>query len=151
MINQVKFVPNKRKYLFIADPLGMTFLNPIIDQVKDNNISFELVKLGDKTEKDIPQWLSEQKMGTYVYVSLPWEKLDSFKQLIEKVGFSEAEYQSIGYGEQKINVYCCRCHGNTEVTSTEAEIACQHCHLQLEISMHYSRLLNAYLGYVATL
>lgn len=156
MKNQPIIIPSKRKYLFLADQQGMTILNPIIEQAIANNDSFELVFLGKQNEPESPQtdithWLINQKMGTYLYVALPWKELNPIKLMIEKVGFSEEEYRSFGYGDKPRNVFCCRCHGITVVANEEVEISCPHCHLLLEVTDHYSPLRDAYLGYVAKL
>jgi dimethylamine monooxygenase subunit C len=154
MKNQPTFVHSKRKYLFLADEQGMTLLNPIIEQAKINNDPVEVVfldKQNDFQHADIAHWLSQQMMGTYLYVSLPWKELNSIKRKIKEVGFSEEEYQCFGYGEKTKNVFCCRCHGITEAANEEVEIACPHCQLLLEVSDHYSSLRDAVLGYVAKL
>lgn len=156
MKNQPIIIPSKRKYLFLADQQGMTILNPIIEQAIINNNSFEVVFLGGNIELEFPrtdiiQWLINQKMGTYLYVALPWRELNPLKLMLEEVGYSEEEYHSFGYGDKPKNVFCCRCHGITEVANEEVEISCPHCHLLLEVSEHYSSLRNAYLGYVAKL
>ena len=151
---QTSLVPNKRKYLFLADQQGMTTLNPIIEQAKINNAPIEVVLLGkqnDFQQTEIAQWLSQQRMGTYLYVSLPWKEINPIKLQIEEIGFSEEEYQCFGYGEKTKNVFCCRCHGITVVAYEEVEIDCPHCHLLLEVSDHYSSLRDAFLGYVAKL
>jgi dimethylamine monooxygenase subunit C len=154
MKNQPNLVPNKRKYLFLADRIGMTILNPMIKQAKINNESIEIVlfnKQIDFQQTDINQWLGEQLMGTYLYVSLPWEELHPFKQKVEEIGYSEEEYQCFGYGEKIKNVFCCRCHGITHVGNEKVEVICLHCNLLLEVSDHYSTLRDAFLGYVAKL
>ncbi|HLO11018.1 MAG TPA: dimethylamine monooxygenase subunit DmmA family protein [Pseudoneobacillus sp.] len=156
MKNQANFIQGKRKYLFLVDQIGIELLKPIIDHTIEKNNSFEAVFLGEliegETEKtNIEQWLSKQKMGTYLYVALPWNKLLETKRLIEKIGFTEEEVQCIGYGHKQIHVFCCRCHGITTVTNGEDFIPCQYCQLELEITDHYSSLRDAYLGYVAKL
>jgi dimethylamine monooxygenase subunit C len=156
MKNQQFIVQRKRKYLFLADQQGMTILNPIIEQAIINNDSFEVVFLGGKIDQEFPetdinQWLINQKMGTYLYVALPWGELNQIKLIIEEVGFSEEEYHSFGHGDKPRNVFCCRCHGITDLANEEVEISCRHCHLLLEVTDHYSPLHDAYLGYVAKL
>ncbi|TLS35977.1 hypothetical protein [Pseudalkalibacillus caeni] len=157
------FIPDKRKYLFLTDQKGLVILQHVIDAVVESNLPFELVFIGGSSEDETPQtdvsmWLSQQKMGNFLYVSLQWDKLDSIKRLAEDIGFSNEEAQYIGYGEKKTNVFCCRCHGITVVREKETseekelpEIRCKHCDLLLSVSDHYSSLRDAYLGYVAKL
>lgn len=151
------FVPGKRKYLFYTDQMGKSLLKPIIDEAIVNNDSFELVFKGtskfELQATDIVKWLSQQKMGSYLYVALPWHEIYDFKKMIESIGLTDEESQLIGHGQQNVKVFCCRCHGITEELHIEMDqhLNCQHCHLLLVVSDHYSRLKNAYLGYVAKL
>lgn len=154
MNNQPTFVYCKRKYLFLADQQGMTLLSQMIEQAKIYNAPVEMVFLNKKDDfqhLNIALWLSQQMVGTYLYVSLPWNEINPIKRKIEEIGYSDEEYQFFGYGEKTKNVFCCRCHGVTVIENEIAEIACHHCHLLLEVSDHYSSLRDAYLGYVAKL
>lgn len=148
MSDQITLVPDKRKYLFCTDQIGLELLQPVIEWVKELMLPYEIVIEG---ERDLFEWLSPQKMGTYLYVSLEWSKLRTVKSLAEEIGYSVEEAQYIGYGDHRINVFCCRCHGLTEVDLGAMEITCKHCRLLLEVSDHYSSLREAYLGYVAKL
>ncbi|WP_223589338.1 dimethylamine monooxygenase subunit DmmA family protein [Neobacillus bataviensis] len=142
------FVSGKRKYLFCADQNGMEILQPVIDLAVAENAPYEIYS----EEQPLIEWLKKQKMGCYLYVAAEWAKLVSLKKLTEEVGFSEEEARYIGYGKRWVKVFCCRCHGITEVILQEKqEIACSECDLLLEVSDHYSTLKNAYLGYVAKL
>jgi dimethylamine monooxygenase subunit C len=154
MKNQQFLVPSKRKYLFLADQQGMTILNSMIKQAKMNNYPIEKVvleKQNEFLETRIAFWLSQQLMGTYLYVALPWKEINSIKLKVEEIGYSDEEYQCFGYGEKIKNVFCCRCHGITNVRYEDVEIACPNCHLLLEVSDHYSSLRDAFIGYVAKL
>lgn len=150
------FVPGKKKYLFCADLKGKVILQPIMEQVIDKNADFEFFFLENKqnsvpTFTNLSKWLSGQRMGSYLYIAAPWSQFKFIKQLADEIGFSEEEAQFIGYGEKEKKVFCCRCHGITrlEVEQKELlEVNCIHCDLLLEISNHYSRLRDAYLGYV---
>jgi dimethylamine monooxygenase subunit C len=151
LINQAIFIPGKRKYLLIAYQIGMSYLKDIKEKLVEENLHFELVFTEKMKDRELAECLSQQKMGSYLYIALPWDELYSVKRTVEEIGFSEEEFQCIGYGEKNIHVFCCRCHGVNTVIHEIVEIRCQHCQLQLEISDHYSSLRNAYLGYVAKL
>ncbi|MEH7479542.1 dimethylamine monooxygenase subunit DmmA family protein [Neobacillus drentensis] len=153
-MDSATFVPGKRKYLFCTDEKGGAILQSIIDQVVDKNLSFEMVFIGKVQFTDLVAWLSEQRMGSYLYIAAHWNQLKTIKQLAEEIGFSEEEAQYIGYGEKEKNVFCGRCHGITTIdteNTEQVEVDCIYCNLRLEISNHYSRLRDAYLGYVAKL
>ncbi|MFP7298830.1 dimethylamine monooxygenase subunit DmmA family protein [Neobacillus niacini] len=146
MEDELTLVPGKRKYLFYGDQIGMQLLRPVIAIAMEQKLNYELVLEG---EQDLAMWLGEQKMGSYLYVAAPWANLKSIKLFAEGIGFSAEEAKYVGYGERSINIFCCRCHGLTEIVETAAEIPCRHCKLLLEVSDHYSTLRGAYLGYVA--
>lgn len=155
-MQQPFFMPGKRKYLFCVDQQGISLLFPIIKQVIDQNLPFELQFLGEniKTHEYTPvnlrPWLSMQKMGSYLYIAGTWEMVFRVKSIAEENGFSEEEIQWYGCGPRTIRVFCCKCHGISE-TIEQSEITCCHCDLKLSISDHYSRFHHAFLGYVANL
>ncbi|WP_163100806.1 dimethylamine monooxygenase subunit DmmA family protein [Peribacillus alkalitolerans] len=146
------FIPGKRKYLFCADQKGMGIFHEIIGKMKEINLAYE-VRFIEST--DISHWLSQQQMGSYLYVAAPFEQIKYISHLAHAIGFTtEEEAQYISYGVEKRNVFCCRCHGLTEIEISQQvqyEIQCLHCKLQLAISDHYSSLRDAYLGYIAKL
>ena len=144
------FVPDKRKYLFYGDQNGLQQLKPIILQVIDENMPYECLLMGNG---DIVSCLSDQKMGSFLYISADWEKLNKLKKLAYEIGFSDEEVQLIGWGDKKINVFCSRCHGMTKIKEFDRghKLICMHCELCLLVSSHYSPAKDAYLGYVAKL
>ncbi|MDT9027033.1 MULTISPECIES: dimethylamine monooxygenase subunit DmmA family protein [Rossellomorea] len=147
---QPAFVTGKRKYLFCGDNKGLERLTPIIKKVMKENVSFEVVYLGEKEETDITLWLRDQKMGTLLYIAMDWSKLEDFKHLALECGFSEEETQFIGHGVRMIDVFCCKCHQKTKIDRGklgELPTTCSHCHLMLSVSDHYSPLRGSYLGY----
>ncbi|MDQ0246861.1 hypothetical protein J2S09_004481 [Bacillus fengqiuensis] len=155
MMEKATFISGKQKYLFCTDQGGLAILNPIIELMADKELSFELVLMGEHSEqgpssKDLSEWLSQQKMGSYLYAAASWDKVINIRRLAEKIGFSDEEAQYIGYDTQPINVFCCRCHGINKMKE-QTEITCCHCGLLLIVSDHYSSLRDTYLGYVAKL
>jgi dimethylamine monooxygenase subunit C len=152
MSENITLVPEKRYYLFCADEEGIKLLQPLIDVVKDRNISYEIQIVKDNWSNTLfSEWLSMQKMGSFLYVSAEWNTLKKLKQLAEDAGFSEEEAKYIGYGKEQIKVFCCRCHGISVLEKGKPERNCDHCGLLLEVSDHYSKLRDAFLGYVAKL
>ncbi|MEO2077911.1 MAG: hypothetical protein ABGX20_21505 [Bacillus sp. (in: firmicutes)] len=152
MSEKIKFVTGKRHYLFCADEEGMKLLQPLIDVVKDGNISYEIQSIKEEWDPThFSKWVSRQKMGCFLYAATAWNTLKKLKQLAEEAGFSEEETQYIGCGKQLIKVFCCRCHGLSILEKGQPERTCDHCELLLEVSDHYSPLRDAFLGYVAKL
>lgn len=147
---QPAFVTGKRKYLFCGDNKGLERLTPIIKNVMKENVSFEVVYIGEKEETDITLWLRNQKMGTFLYIAMEWSMLEDFKHLALECGFSEEEAQFIGHGVRMIDVFCCKCQQKTKIKGEDFGrllMTCSHCHLKLSVSDHYSPLRGAYLGY----
>ncbi|WML57647.1 hypothetical protein [Neobacillus sp. PS2-9] len=152
MSGNITLVPGKRHYLFCADEEGIKLLQPLIDVVKDGNISYEIQIVKDNWNPILSsEWLRVQKMGSFLYATAEWNVLKKLKQLAEDAGFSEEEAQYIGYGKEQIKVFCCRCHGISVLEKGQPERNCDHCGLLLEVSDHYSQLRDAFLGYVAKL
>ncbi|WP_064093998.1 dimethylamine monooxygenase subunit DmmA family protein [Rossellomorea aquimaris] len=141
------FIEGKNKYLFYADKRGLEILAPIMYEVRKKTIPLEVVL----EPEDASPWLRNQKMGSYLYICTAWEKLERLKSVAEEIGYSEEEAQYIGYGVKTIQIFCCRCHGLTEVIDQTKMAKCDHCQLKLSVSDHYSSLRQAYLGYIATI
>lgn len=155
-VQRLKFIAGKRKYLFCTDQQGYSFMLPIMEEAFQHNIPFELVYLGDMSREvgastDLVQWLSQQKMGSYLYFAGGWDKLYEVKRFAEEIGYSSEEAQYMGIGQRMIRVFCCRCHGINECEDHIEVIHCSHCDLSLAVTDHYSPIRNAYLGFVAKL
>ncbi|WP_157950989.1 dimethylamine monooxygenase subunit DmmA family protein [Peribacillus acanthi] len=149
-LQEPTFIPGKRKYLFIGDRRGMEIFKKIIGIVQETKLAYEM-RLLEESE-NISDWLSQQKMGSFLYVAAPFETLKTIGHLVQTIGFTDEEAQYIAHGVEKRNVFCCRCHGITEIEiQVQPEIICLHCDLLMSISDHYSPILDAYLGYVAKL
>ncbi|CAN7495564.1 hypothetical protein [Rossellomorea sp. LjRoot5] len=148
---QPLYVPGKRMYLFLGDEEGMKRLSPIIQKVKKDDYLNESVLLDEKEEMDISHWLEDQKMGSYLYIAMVWNKLSYFKKFAEGHGFSAEETQYIGHGVRFIHVFCFKCHQKMEVKGDPINqiTTCPHCDMKLSVSAHYSPLHEAYLGYAA--
>jgi dimethylamine monooxygenase subunit C len=152
MSAEANFVPGKRKYVFCGDQQGIKLLSSVIERVKKEGLSHEVFLIEGKVEgSQLSKYLKDQKMGTYLYLCLPNDQLQQAKLVAVFTGFSDEEAQYIGYGEKVTRVYCCRCHGINETTSTVEEMICRQCGLELSVSDHYSVHHNAVLGYVAKL
>ncbi|WP_141395224.1 MULTISPECIES: dimethylamine monooxygenase subunit DmmA family protein [Bacillus] len=126
----------------------MALLSPLHNQVVDATI--EVISLEDK---ELTRKLRNQKMGTFLYVATTWGNLSRVKRLAMEIGYTEEESHFIGYGEKRIQIFCCRCHGLMKVNEVPVniEVTCIHCHLLLSVSDHYSKERDAFLGYVAKL
>jgi dimethylamine monooxygenase subunit C len=152
MNGEANFVPGKRKYVFCGDLQGIKLLSSVVERVKEEGLLHEIFLMEGEAEwSQLSNFLKDQKMGTYLYIGLRNDQLSQAKKVAEFTGFTDEESQYIGYGERVIRIFCCRCHGINETTSTVEEMICKHCGLELSVSDHYSDHHNAVLGYVAKL
>lgn len=145
------FIKGKRKYLFCADEQGVKLLSHLIEMAKEEGISYEWLHIVDGYGLALQEIMSDQKMGTYLYVALPYSELKHVQVLAESIGYSYEEAQFIGYGEKTVQVFCCRCHGINIALENQMELVCDKCRLTMSVSDHYSALHHAFLGYLAKL
>jgi hypothetical protein len=151
MSSEAVYIPSKRKYVFCADQEGLKFLLNIMEQVKGNALPHDIFLFDGRDLSHLAEFLSKQKMGTYLYMALPHAELQKMKKIVEDIGFLDEEMQLIGFGKKRIRIFCCRCQGINEMTEERAEITCNKCRIELSLSDHYSVFHDAYLGYVAKL
>lgn len=143
---ELSFNKGKRKYLFCADSKGAESLYFLVQQAMEVKVPFDFLVIENESDSFLDLWLSLQKMGTYLYLSGKWEFVNRLKNLALEAGFSEFEMQMKVMGSIRKKLICCKCHGVNDVDD-ELHITCKHCGLELEVSNHYSRRLDAYLGY----
>jgi len=145
---EFSFTKGKRKYLFCADSKGADTLYLLVQQVIENKVPFDFLVIEHESDSFLGLWFNQQKMGTYLYVSGTWKFVNRLKNLALDAGFSEYEMQLNVQGPVSKRVICCICHGVNDVED-ELHIICTHCAVELEASSHYSRRLEAYLGYTS--
>jgi dimethylamine monooxygenase subunit C len=148
MDENISLKKGKRKFLFCADSKGARSLYILVRQAIDENVPFDFHIFQEESEERFAdEWFSHQKMGTYLYISGAADFVKRIQNKAWKIGFSEHDLQALPIGPAKKKLICCTCHGESEVDE-ETHVTCAHCGLVLEMSDHYSRRLDAYLGYV---
>lgn len=145
---ELSFNKGKRKYLFCADSNGVESLYVLVHQAMNEKVPFDFLIIENESHAFLDLWFSQQKMGTYLYVSGELEFVNILKNLAFNAGFSEHEMQMKVLGPTTKKLICCTCHGGNDV-GDQLHITCKHCGQELELSNHYSRRLDAYLGYVS--
>ncbi|WP_230459109.1 dimethylamine monooxygenase subunit DmmA family protein [Terrilactibacillus tamarindi] len=141
------FVTGRRKYLLFTDITGYGEITPILSSLDEQNLLYMVYYFNEfSSNHDLKTYLSQQKMGTYIYASGNWNSIISFVKTAEKAGFTEEELQIKGIGERILRVFCSRCYA-INVCKTSKEMVCQSCGQSLSVSNHYSRRYDAYLGY----
>jgi dimethylamine monooxygenase subunit C len=150
MMNQkdLLFVEGKRKYLFCGDSEGVEDLYNMVQQAIENQSPFDFHLIEDETDSFLTLWLSQQKMGAYLYIAGQLDFVKRVEKIAYEFGFSEQEIQVKVIGPIKKKLVCCKCHGFNEIEA-ELMIICSKCGIELEVSDHYSRRLDAYLGYIS--
>jgi dimethylamine monooxygenase subunit C len=144
----LSLMEGKRKFLFCADSIAARSLNILVSQAIDENAPFDFHIFQEESEESfVDEWLSQQKMGTYLYISGAADFVKRIQNKALKIGFSEHDFKSLPIEPVKKKLVCCTCHSESEVDD-EPHVTCAHCGLELEVSDHYSRRLDAYLGYV---
>lgn len=144
---ELSFVEGKRKYLFCGDPDGAESLHVLVQHAIENQILFDFHLIEDEADAFIDLWFSQQKMGAYLYIAGHSDFIKKVEKIASEAGFSEQEIQAKVIGPIKKKLVCCKCHGGNEI-GDELMVFCRSCGIQLEVSDHYSRRLDAYLGYV---
>jgi len=99
-------------------------------------------------QPELTALLSSQWVGTYLCVLVSWPLLEPLRQMAEAAGFSEQEMECHGFGPHIRQIYCSACQ---KMNQTEAVtvITCHFCGEELDVSEHYSKRLQAYLGYTS--
>lgn len=147
MLNKgLSFCKGKRNILFCADSNGVESLNPLVVQAVKEEVPYDFHMIEEEPDTFLYQWFSQQKMGSYLYISGNRDFVKRVEKLALESGFFEYEMQINIIGEINKRVICCECHGCNVVVEKE-QFHCKHCGLELEVSNHYSRRLDAYLGY----
>lgn len=96
---------------------------------------------------EIPHLLNHQVIGSRLFISGEWPTIHAVKEEAYKIGFSEDEIQTVGIGSKEEKVFCAKCY-SYNVKKKENELLCEHCHTLLDVSNHFSKRHDAYLGYI---
>ncbi|MEJ9232133.1 hypothetical protein LAV79_22230 [Peribacillus butanolivorans] len=118
----------------------------IIDYVKSklhSNINF----LSSSESQEAYSILDEQIIGTKLFISGLWPMVHHIEQMAKVVGFTDEEIQYKGIGRKKEKVFCVKCYSYNR-KKNQNEITCEHCKTVLDVSSHFSKRLDAYLGYI---
>ena len=146
--DHLSLMEGKRKLLFCADSKGVRSLYILVRQAIDENVPFDFHIFHEESEESFMDiWFSQQKMGAFLYISGKADFVKRVQNKAFKIGFTEHDSQSLSIEPAKTILVCCTCHGENEVNH-ETHVTCAHCGQELEVSNHYSRRLDAYLGYV---
>ncbi|CAG9620015.1 dimethylamine monooxygenase subunit DmmA family protein [Sutcliffiella rhizosphaerae] len=144
------FIAGKRNYVLCGDDLGITLLNEIEERIQRDKGTYQIYYLNKMNRSLLLELLEQMKMGTYLYLVADSKLLFDLKPALQKLGYSTCEAQYICHQMDHRMVFCSKCHQIFSVFSKVNCTNCPNCQLTLEVSEHYSKIKNAYLGYVAS-
>ncbi|MDR4946447.1 dimethylamine monooxygenase subunit DmmA family protein [Neobacillus cucumis] len=148
----------KKMLLFLEDPEFLNELN-VLDTLAKQRIGKNIylnmnhASAEDRSlfipfsKNDVPTILYKQLVGTHLLIAGNPAFLGEIKELAYLAGFSENEIQSVVLGPKEETVFCVKCYSSNLKQQAE-EIHCRHCETTLQVSNHFSKRLNAYLGYI---
>jgi dimethylamine monooxygenase subunit C len=166
--NLFQFITGKQFLFIIDEPMilpTLMFIKKIPEQtkkqiyiLKKNDSSLHSYKgteffpneatvLSSTSSEEIYKIFESQFIGTKLFLSVQWSMLKELKKLALRAGFNEDEIQAQGWGEKEERVFCIKCYHLNKLTA-QKQVTCEKCHASLEVSRHYSRLHDAYLGYL---
>ncbi|WP_028390385.1 dimethylamine monooxygenase subunit DmmA family protein [Bacillus cihuensis] len=120
--------------------------DPILDYLQQKH-GHRVTMLSSFVAEDVQDVLDKQLIGTKLFISGDWSMVRDVKQVAYSVGFTDAEIQTKEIGIKEEKVYCVKCYNHNLKTNSD-EITCVHCHTVLDVSNHFSKRLDAYLGYI---
>jgi dimethylamine monooxygenase subunit C len=148
----------KKMLLFLEDTeflKEVNFLDSLAKQKIEKNIYLIMdhVSADDRSiiipfsMNDVSTILTKQLVGTHLLIAGKLPFIQEIKEKAYLAGFSENEVQSVVLGPKQDKVFCVKCYSSNLKQQAE-EIHCSHCETTLQVSNHFSKRLNAYLGYI---
>ncbi|MFV2048320.1 dimethylamine monooxygenase subunit DmmA family protein [Metabacillus sp. YM-086] len=101
------------------------------------------------SHEEIKQILHSQEIGTRLFLLGKWSTVDDIEKIANDIGFTNEEIDKHGVGEKTDHIFCAKCYQfNLKQDPLQEEATCSHCQTKLDVSNHFSKRLNAYLGYI---
>jgi len=120
--------------------------DPVMEYLQQRH-GDHIVSISSFTDEEIQSILDKQMMGTKLFISGSWSMVREVKEIAYAAGFTDEEIQAREIGEKEEKVYCVKCYKFSRKTESN-ELACEHCNTLLDVSGHYSKTLDSYLGYI---
>lgn len=140
----------KQRCLLLVDSAGEQASQEVRRSLSEEGLPFEVLHVGKESlvQPELLDLLSNQSIGTYLYILTSWELLEPLARYAEEAGFSDAEMECHGFGPRSKQVFCSACQKLNQVLQ-ETRIICRYCGEALSVSDHYSKRLQAFLGYTS--
>lgn len=137
---------NKRKFVVISDSSASHEAERFIGKI-NADVPYEFSKVTEADYKrEVRTLLSQQKVGTQLYIAGEWDNSYIIFAEAIKAGFLEEEIQTYIYGQKKKFIYCMKCYETTEIHN-EKEAQCSHCRSMLSVGPFFSKVHKGYIGY----
>lgn len=138
----------KQRCLLLIDEAGESAAHLLSSELTAEHLPVQMYTVTPNSlqQPELFGLLSSQWIGTYLYLLVSWPLLEPLRELAEQAGFSEYEMECRGIGQRSRPIFCAACQKIT-LAESETVITCRFCREKLSVSDHYSKRLQAYLGY----
>jgi hypothetical protein len=92
-------------------------------------------------------YLENQPMGTHLYIAASWASARRLTLVAEAAGYANEDIQVRGYGLKYQQVFCIACYTMNPIDDAST-VTCRQCGKLLSVTDHYSRRLDAVMGYL---
>jgi hypothetical protein len=92
-------------------------------------------------------YLENQPIGTHLYIATAWASARGLMRIAEAAGYAKEDIQVRGYGHKYEQVFCISCYTMNPIDSAST-VTCRQCGKLLSVTDHYSRRLDAVMGYL---
>lgn len=160
-----------RKHLVFVDAHGVADVIPDVRRMASTGYPVEWNLLGER-EKDTDAhvviaslisarrtwpriddsdalriYLEKQPMGTHLYIAASWTSARALARIAEMLGYAKEDIQIRGHGQRYDQVFCIACYTINPIGDAPT-VLCRQCGKTIAVSDHYSRRLDAVLGYL---
>lgn len=144
-------IPDVRRMAATGDPVEWNLLGERAEDADDHVVIASLIS----AERTWPQidsdalrtYLENQPMGTHLYIAASWVSARALARIAEMLGYAKEDIQIRGHGQKYDRVFCIACYTINPIGDAPTVI-CLQCGKTIAVSDHYSRRLDAVLGYL---
>lgn len=144
-------IPDVRRMAATGDPVEWNLLGERAEETDDHPIDALISAKRTWPQIDdsnaLRMYLEDQPMGTHLYIAASWASARALARIAEMVGYAKEDIQIRGYGQRYHQVFCIACYTINPIGDAPTVI-CRQCGKTISVSDHYSRRLDAVLGYL---
>ncbi|WP_134704565.1 dimethylamine monooxygenase subunit DmmA family protein [Ammoniphilus sp. YIM 78166] len=143
----MKIPENAKKILVFLEDIQLVEQARALDELAMKTMETHIFIKSSISMSDVSNILKQQLIGTHLFICGTWPFIQEIKEKAYLAGFSEDELHYEVMGPRKEKAFCVKCYSYNP-RQQEDKISCRNCQTSLLISNHYSRRLDAYLGYI---